>query len=381
MSLRRSRTLRVVSAILCAYLGFFAILSVDVLVRVFVTRGRFEQATDAATLIALEFTRSVIIIATLAVALRLARAARRPAAQTFSLLIALLGIWYAKAFGYAAFPGYLQEWMAGRLLAAGAPRPLLVFLFGMPEWAIWLALAAGLIVSSSWPSAVLPDAITRSGASDRAGMMRSHALAGADVGAAFRITAARAVAHGWLRPRVVWSVLGLAGVAHSFGTGLALRIAAVALFAAGCAVAITNVRASFANAPERAQWRILWTTQAAITAAAAFLVTGLLSARPEATTGVVSFAVASLAPLAVLMAVASGALPRRVTDPRPAIRKTIAAAAAAVCGVVAYLLTQVALAPVDVPGAPLREIVGIGTGIALIALTRDRLRTLAQRLL
>jgi len=381
--------LRLASGALLIYLGFFALLSADVLVRIFLMRDRFPTASDAAILMAFELARLLTTVLTITLAVAAVRRSRRLATRTFTFLLIFLGVWYTKAFAFESFPGYLQEWIALRLFGLGVPLAATQFIFGSPVWALWLALGAFLRMSVTWPRPLDAPRIADSGGRDRTGLMRSVSLAGADVGATFRNVAAQLLDTGWLRARVVWPVVVVAGtVSALIGAGhiaapaelvAIVRTLLIALFCTGFALAVTNLRAAYQVAGRRHRWRVLWLVQGALTAVAAFLVSGLLSLRADTATATLSFAVVTLAPLGVLMALAS-TVQVRVPDPRLANRKTIALGTGAVVGTIAYLVLQFALAPLDSNTVPVREIVAIGASVLIVAALRNRFRLMAERI-
>jgi hypothetical protein len=380
---------RFASGALLIYLGVFALLSADVLVRIFLMRDRLPNASDAAILMALELARLLTTGLIIVLAAIAARRSRRAATRTFTFLLIFLGVWYTKAFAFENFPGHLQEWIALRLFGWGVPLAATQFIFGSPVWALWLALGALLRMSVTWPRPLDARRIAESGGRDRTGLLRSVSLAGADVGAAFRNAAVRLLEGGWLRARFVWPIVAVAGTLSTFiGSGrvdaqsvimTTARTLLIALFFTGFALAVTNLRAAYQVARRRQRWSVMWLMQGALTAAAAFLVSGLLSLRADAATATLSFAVVTLAPLGVLMAFAS-ATQVRVPDPRLANCKTIALGTGAVVGTVAYLVLQFALAPLAAQPAPVREIIAIGASVLIVAALRDRFRLIAERI-
>jgi hypothetical protein len=375
----RSTSFSLLCAVLASYLGFFAFLSADVTVRVFGARSDFQSPMDAAVLMILEIARGAAIVTSLAIALRLARGRRRPEARLLTFAVLLLGVWFAKITAFEAFPGHAQEWLADRLLGAGAPRPLLQLAFAEPVWSLWLVLGAFLRLSVTWPVALQASSIEHSGRADRTGIMRNVALAGADVGLAFRVLAARLVQAQAFRPSIVWPLVAVAGLAHAIAGPIGVRIGLDALIIVLVALAITNLRAAQSVAGERVRRRVLWVTQSALTAGSAFLLVGLLSLRHDAGTVATSLGVSIVAPFAVLMGLGSAVLGAVVTDPRPALRRTVATSLAAVLGAVVYLLVQIALSPLAERAFPIPELAGGLTSTVVIVATRAHWRRLADR--
>jgi hypothetical protein len=201
-----------------------------------------------------------------------------------------------------------------------------------------------------------------------------------DVGAAFRHAAAWAWRHGALRPGMVWPAAVLAGCLGALTKNATLHVVLGALFFAGFGVAVTNARASYTHARRHSRWRMIWLLQAGMTAVAAFVVSGLLSLRADNATATLSFSVVTLAPLGVLMAVATAAQ-RRVPDPQPAMRKTVIVGTGAAAGTVAYLVLQFLLTPMGSPEVPVREIIAAGASVLVVGALREPLRALSRRIL
>jgi hypothetical protein len=370
---------RALCAALALYVAFFAFLSADVTVRVFGARSDFQSTMDAAVLMILELARGTAIVVSLVLALRLARADRRPVARLLTLAVLLLGVWFAKITAFEAFPGHAQEWLADGLLRSGTPPRLLQLIFARPVWSFWLALGAFLRLSVTWPAALQASSIEGSGLADRTGMMRNVALAGVDVGRGFRHLAARLVEERAFRPWIVWPATAVLGLVHAMAGPIGLRVGLDALMAMLLALGITNLRAAHSVAGERARRRVLWVTQSALTAMSAFVLVGLLSLQHDAGTVATSLGISIIAPFAVLMGFGSAVLGRAVTDPRPALRRTTGTSMAAVLGVVSYLLIQLALKPVARDGIPIVEVAGVLASAVLIAVTRSRWRGLADQ--
>jgi hypothetical protein len=378
MSHSRSASFRAIAALLITYLLFFAFLSMDVIVRLWMTRGQFDRITDVAVLMMLEFARTAAILSITWQCVRLSKVAIRPATRSLTLGLLALGIWFAKAFAFASYPGFAQEWLAARLIEWHTPIWLLRVVFGEPEWAAWLALGAFLRTSVTWPRRLRSSSIAGSGTNDRTGMMRSVAFAGADVGEGFRRLAAKLVAVRAFRPSITWPVVIAAGAISVPAMPMSVKLGCAALFGLGVALVITNARAAQNAAGIVTRWRALWVAQAGLTAIVAFLLTGLLSLRHDAGTVMLSFAVSALAPFAVLMAISSGTLTRHVPDPKPAIRRTLSTGAAAVVGIVAWLIIQLALTPAN-GVLPVSQLVGIAAAITTVVATRGSLRRFADQ--
>jgi hypothetical protein len=157
----------------------------------------------------------------------------------------------------------VQERVAIWLRSNGVPHRLLVVLFGHPEWAYWPALAAFILFAARYPRPLSAEDIRRSGARDRAGALRSVALAGADIGGLARQWAAAALQHGWLRGRVVWSAALLAAAAHTTAllemrARLLINVIALVVALVPIAVLIALLRASYEVADEAERPPLRW---------------------------------------------------------------------------------------------------------------------------
>ncbi|HUF67301.1 MAG TPA: hypothetical protein VMM79_01525 [Longimicrobiales bacterium] len=365
--------------LLLAWLGFFAFLSVDVLVRIIGIRGQFDSALDAFTLIAIEGCRAVTLILAVSVAGNAIRHSRRTAAAgLFGVFITFAAVWYAKAFAFTGFPGHVQESMALWLRGHGASLSLLDFIFGSPEWSAWIALGAMLRLSVTWPRRLDAGRIEVAGERDRKGMMRSVAFAGADIGAGFRNLAARVLSSGLLEARIIWPAVIMAGAFHSRSPWTAVHWLMTVLLSAGLAVGVTNIRGAFTQATRRQRGRMLWCVIAAVMAGGAFLVSGILSLGGDAGAAAIGVAVASLTPIAMLLAL--GAVVRRTPPPAGRwLRRSVLIGACGVTGAVAYLLA-IATLPAASPELPVREIVALATSAVLVVISVPWLRQLTIRL-
>jgi hypothetical protein len=306
-------------------------------------------------------------------------APRVRAAFLAAVALVFVAVWYAKAFAFEGYPGHVQESVAAALLGAGAPLPVLDFIFGRPEWSLWIALGAVLRLSVTWPRPLDTVSIAVSGVRDREGMLRSVALAGADIGAAFRRLAVSLRTHGLLEARAVWPAVILAGAVDALVPAGPAAWLMASLLASGCAVATTNLRASFVRATRRQRNRILWVVAAAVTAGSAFVVSATLSFTGDAVASIIGLAVASLAPFSVL-AMLAVVVTRRPSAAGPWLRRTVFIGASGATGAIAYLLALVALPGAATPAVPVRELVALATSVVLVAVSQPRLRDITNRI-
>lgn len=367
-------------AALLIWLGFFVFLSADVLVRIIGISGRMPTRFDAATLIAIESCRTLtLLLAALLVGATFRSGGSRRVAGLYATVVAFVAVWYAQTFAFEAYPGHAQEWIARRLIGAGVPLPMLDLAFGSPEWSLWIALGAMLRLSVTWPRPIDPAAIAGSGARDRRGMMRSVALAGVDIGAAFRRLTARAVSRGAFEAHNVWPAVLIAGLVHTIVGSPLVRVLLVVALTIGAGVGITNLRASFAGATRRQRARIGWVVTAVVIAGSGFLVASALSMASDRVSGLVGIAFASLAPILVLTALFP-VVRRTPPNAVPWLRSALLAGTSSVTGALAYLLSLTALPGAESPEIPVREFVAFVTSVVLVVLSVPRLRQLAVRI-
>jgi hypothetical protein len=288
-----------------------------VIVRVWVIRAQLGSALDAGLLIFFESARALTtLLAMLLIAAVVRRGSATVGARAFALLLAFLTIWYTKAFSFASFPGFAQEKVALWLLAEGVSRRLLAVVFGEPAWALWLALGAFVRVSVLFPQVLAAEAIERPESARRAGMMRSVAFAGADVGEAFRRLSGRALREGWLGPLPVWSVtVGAAAVHYVIGRNPIADAVLGLLFVCGLAVGITALRAGYVASVNVERQRIVWVAQAALTAVLSFMLAATLSAAVTSFAEWLSLGLMTVAPLFVLLGVATAVMPGEAGRP------------------------------------------------------------------
>ncbi len=366
---------RIAGTALLLYLAFFALLSADALVRLWIIRRSMDRALDGALVLLYQAAQVATTLLGVLLAARLLRRAASPDARALTLLLIFAALAHAKAFAFAAFPGPLQSWIASSLFAAGFPRCAARLIFGEPSWAVWLALGALLRVAATFPHAMRPDQILASGANDRQGMLRSVALAGVDVGAFWRRVAAFIVRAGLLRGAFVWPFAFAAGITPLLAPVPGGRAASLVLFAAGVSIAITLLRAGRRSASRVDQRRLLWMTQAAISALVSFLIVGVLALSNDPLADGLAFAITGAAPLAVLFGVA---LATRVPAPPPAfpaIHRTLLAGAVALASSLAYTATGAVVSSVAGPGptAVIGATAAVAAGLLLLRPIADRL--------
>lgn len=373
--MRAARTLlfNVIAATFALMLVVFTVLSADVIVRVWLSRGQMESAVDAAVLLSYEAARTLTTGLALALALASWRRAEDASRRLITLLILFLGLWYTKAFAFAAYPGYLQERIAGSLFAAGVPRRATAFLFGEPVWAAWLALGALLRLSTLFPTPLEVAAIERSGARDRSGLLRGMSFAGLDVGAMFRRASIVLSRSGALGGLPVWLATVVAGAIHGWVDDPAVRAVLGTLWIVLLMLAVTNLRATMVDAPAPDRRRVLWMLQAAIVGLCAFATSAILSAAAGRLESGVSLGLASFAPPVVLMGLALAFALRVPPNPLYAIRRTLTLGIAATAAAAVYVLSAGIVAGLARPGIATLIAIAAATGCTLL------LRSLIRR--
>jgi hypothetical protein len=367
-----------VAAALSLMLAVFTVLSADVIVRVWLLRGRMESAVDAAVLLSYEAARTLTTALALGLAIASWRRASDATRRLFTLLVLFLGFWYTKAFAFAAFPGPLQERLAGWLFDTGVPRSVTTFIFGAPVWAAWLALGALLRLSALFPAPLDAAAIDRSGGNDRTGLLRGVHLAGLDVGAAFRRISTALVRVGAFGAAPVWLVVIAGGTLHALAVGPAARVLLGTLWVALLMVAVTNLRATMAEAPESGKRRVLWMLQAAIVALAAYATAAVLSIAGGRLESGVSFGFAAFAPPVILMGLALAIRRRHPPNPRHAIRRTLTLGIAAVAAAVAYVLSAGLVSGRTPP--PVTTLIAVAVATMCTLLLRSGIRRVVGRI-
>jgi hypothetical protein len=144
-------------------------------------------------------------------------------------------------------------------------------------------------------------------------------------------------------------------------------------------VAITNLRASFVRGRRRQRDRVVWGLTAAAIAGSAVLVVGILSFGADVASAVIGVAIASLAPIASVLALA---MVTRRTPPVPGrwLRRALLAGTSSVTGALAYLFALAALPGPESPELPVRELVALATSVVLVFVSAPRLRQITERL-
>jgi hypothetical protein len=297
---------------LIAYALVFVALSIDIIVRIWDWRWKFESPLDVVALIFFEGIRSTVTLAGIGATVLCAHRARRhPALLSLALATIFATIAYTKVIAFRGFPGALQERLATALLAADVPGWALRVVFGQPAWAAWLALGAVLLFTHRYPRLLQADEVRASGARDRAGAMRSVALAGTDVGALGRALTGQVLERGWLRPQRVWPLAGTVTVAYtvlalSLGGSslLALHATAALVAAAGITLVVTLARTAWVLEPTRRQVP-MWLRRGLL---AALVLVACSAVATALGFTVAAVALLSLAPAAVVTGVIAAAL-------------------------------------------------------------------------
>ena len=299
---------RVWLALLALYALLFVALSIDIMVRIWEWRGRFESPLDAAALFYFEGVRTLTTVAGVAIAIW---AARRTGVRDglrevpFALLLGTIA--YTKLVAFRGFPGAQQERLAGVLQEARVPPVVLEVIFAQPAWTAWGALAGCVLLVAHYPRRLDPSDIAASGSVDRRGAMRDVALAGTDVGALSRRGAARLVSSAWLRPATLYPGAILLGIGHALAArafGFLVHAGALLVAAAVVAVLVSMFRASFALAEAGERAVLSWLRRGVLAGGALFVVSGVAAIALRGS--VIAVAALSLAPAAVLVGVGVG---------------------------------------------------------------------------
>jgi hypothetical protein len=309
----RGRGYAAVVAMLLLYGLIFVLLSIDIMVRVWDWRFRFESPVDVIVLLYFEGSRALVTLAGLTVAaIAVWRADRHPsqphpALSYLAVAAAFMTVAYTKAVAYDAFPGAVQQQVASALYAARVPQWLLLVLFQRPEWAFWPGVAALLLFAACYPRDLDGATVRQRPEGERAGTLHSVALAGADVGTVARGITARLLEGGWLRESRVWLAGAFVGAAHtaavlhaSTWAGTWVNIAAVVLTAGVAVVVVTLLRAGMLTGSREEAAPIRWLARGAALSLALLAVSGVAGALLPG--GIVSIGAITLAPAVLVTA-------------------------------------------------------------------------------
>ena len=311
------------AALLLLYAAVFVVLSIDVMVRIWSWRERIGRS-NLLTLFFFEVSRSAVTVGIIALVLYMLVRRNTPPWRPLALALGFAAVWHTKAFGFSAFPGALQESLALQLRARHTPTAVLVFVFGSPAWALWGAASCMLYFSAAFPRRLSVGDVEMSAGADRAGLLRSNALAGADIGDLFRRLSGLLLERDSIRPgAIAVCTLLWAAAFHVFGDHRIVLIAGALLLAGIGGLVVTNLRAArqASRASDRADNAnnfngsnadgaavIRWLARGAMSGAALFglsALAGLVFRGPDSVAGVLCL---GLAPASVLYCVWRGVI-------------------------------------------------------------------------
>jgi len=297
-------------AFLTIYRLVFVGLSIDVMVRIWGMRDRFESPRDVVLLLFIEGLRTLVTLGGIAVAWQAARRASKgmvPAALAFAISFATIA--YTKAMTYGAFPGAVQEEAAKAFTRWNVPMPLLLVIFAQAEWAAWLALAGVTVFALQYPRPVTSQDVHDSGLRDRSGALRGVAMAGTDIGRITRNWTAALLDGGGLRAGRIRAYALTGAVLHTTSLILSptrgdflVHISAAAAAGPLLACCVALFRAGAFIATDHQKSLLDWVRRAAVGGVVLFVLSGIALLVPAlAPFGFVGFA---LTPVAVLVGVA-----------------------------------------------------------------------------
>ncbi|MEO5511160.1 MAG: hypothetical protein ABIS27_11080 [Longimicrobiales bacterium] len=309
---------RAMVLLLALYTAVFAALSFDLMTRIWEWRERLAPR-DLAALSFFEISRSVVTLG--AIALLVAMAAWRTDRRWRPLAIGIgfAAVWHAKAFGFAAFPGPRQEAVALWLRGHHVPHQLLTFVFAAPAWTLACAAAAALRFAVGFPVPLRPDAVDLPATADRAGLMRSAGVAGADIGAYFRESTRNLLLRGWLRttPIVVQTLLWIV-LYELTGGSIFLLVPGVFLLAGAAGIVVTALRATTIAADNAAaRHSIRWLARSLYSGAALFAASAAASALFTGAASFVGVSLLGIAPAATLVCCWIAIMSPRARAPLP----------------------------------------------------------------
>jgi hypothetical protein len=301
---------RILTLPLLLYVALQPALALDVTMRLVAGWSTQDQA-NVVLLLFFELTRGLrSLFALMLAGLLLGHSARRAEVRALILFIVLSEMAWAMAFAGAGYAGPFQEWLTRSLLDLGLSRGLLAIVFGYPDWALWLALAALLRFAVLFPQPLTPASVDVSGAHDRTGMMRGVPGAGIDIGASFRRLTNALVQRGWLDSATAWSVAGVGAALSIVVRHQSIKSLLWFPFGLGIAVVITCLRASYVSGNENARQRLLWIARGAAVALALFAAAGVAGLIESPAAAIGAFVLLTLAPAALLAGLAAAMLQR-----------------------------------------------------------------------
>ena len=177
-------------------------------------------------------------------------------------------------------------------------------------------------------------------------MLRGAAVAGADVGAVARRLSASALAAGSLRAAPVWLIALLLAAASAVRGGPIAPAATLLGIGVPVVLGIPALRAGLAASNDGERARILWFVQAALLSVVAFALGGVLSVVPGPAAGWLSFTVLAVAPMVVLLCVATALVPSGSIEPERALRTTAHFGGTAILTAAVFAVATAVLAPV-----------------------------------
>jgi hypothetical protein len=304
-----------------AYALLFVAISVDIMVRVWDWRFRFETPLDVLAILYFESIRTLLTVAGVTIAgLAAWRSRRRPALLYLGLAVAFSTVAYTKAMGFGVFPGQVQEAVATALRERDTPEWLLMALFAHPQWALWLALPPLILFAAGYPRPLTPADVAGSGAAGREGAMRSVAVAGTDVARSAREATVSVMRQGLVRPAPLWALGFAAAAVHTAalhtgtaGSGARVNLVALAVLAAAGAVCLTLLRAGGRAASAAEAVPLSWLRRGALASMAMFVLAAISGVVLPG--GAIAAGAFSLAPAAM----AAGLFMAVVTVPGPPV--------------------------------------------------------------
>lgn len=285
-------------ALLAAFITLFVVLALDVAWRIWGARAGFENGADVAVLLSLEVVRSVVTLSFVCVAVVAARRTE-PGHTAFAFALLFFALWYVKFVSFAAYPGYLQQWLATGLNQIGVPKLVMRFVFGQPVWALAPALASFLAFATRYPTAPRPELVRSVHATGRRGMLREVALAGTDVRSLVHRAAAWALPARLVDQRAL-TVLGIGGAAALAFGDARLSAVVLVLLAVAFAFAFAYLRTASLTLEGPHRRRLARLGFAGASLALELIACGALAFVPGGGLGRITLALAAAAPLGAL---------------------------------------------------------------------------------
>ena len=370
----------IVVAVLLAFVALFPLLTLDAVSKL-MTRVAQMEPGNFLLILYLELSRAfTTIIAFVTAVILVIRSSRNADGRSLALFLIFIALTYEKISAVTVYPGPLQVKMVTAMLDAGFSRASLTWLFGPVPWTFWFALAALLRFSVVFPNPPLSaEAIDASGLHDRRGMMRGSGVAGADIGAAFRNVAKKALALGAFKPIPLYTAATVMAAVTTV-TSAATRIMLLSIAALlAVALAVTNLRASYNIVVEDERRRARWLLLGFATGGAIFMIASLpLLFFDNTMANVPALMLLMLAPATIMICMAMGVLYRGSMDAELLLKRLPETAAFVLAVLLLFAVTTSLLTRLT-GGTQMSAALALLGAVIITAFSLTPLRRLSER--